>query len=64
MKLHLLSILQQFHRADHGCHLVEEISLIQNSEKNMMRLYKSIGNKYKDKYAEKGFLQYKVLSTY
>ena len=25
-----------------------------------MRLYKSIGNKYEDKYSEKGFLQYKV----
>ena len=24
MKLHLLSILQQFHRAVHGCHLVEK----------------------------------------
>ena len=64
MKLHLLSILQQFHRAVHGCHLVEKTNEFTTVKKNMIRLYKSIGNKYEDKYAEKGFLQYKVLYTY
>ena len=64
MKLHLLSILQQFHRAVHGCHLVEKTHEFTTVNKKYDATLKKVLATNMKTYAEKGFLQYKVLYTY